>query len=158
MEPIKWEGETTIDLKTVTPQQVWPLIEDFCALDKFLPGLDKCYHVEGTPGKPGLIRCCESSHYSGGDVQYAKERLVMIDPSQMCVSYEILENNLGLKSYVATMKLFPINGDDEKGGCKFVWSFVCDPVVGFTHQGFCDAIMVVAKGMATRLEGDHFPQ
>ncbi|XP_057522514.1 lachrymatory-factor synthase-like [Amaranthus tricolor] len=154
--PPKWEGETTVEIKTLTPQQVWALISDFGSLDKVLPHLDKCSIVEGTPGEPGLTRCCESSLFSGGtQVQYAYEKLVKIDPSEMSLSYEITENNAGFKYYFSTMKLFPINGgDDGNIGTKFVWSFVCDPLDGFTQQVFCEAIQGLAQGMVKKLEGN----
>lgn len=153
-ESSKWEGEIIVELKTLTPQQVWPLIADFCSLDKLCPHLEKCYLVEGVLGEPGMIRCCESSNFGGeGAAKYAKERLLMIDPSNMCLSYDIVDNNAGFKSYVATMRLFPvINGDDGKCWCKFVWNFVADPVDGFTLEALLELLNGIAQAMAKKME------
>ncbi|KAK2661278.1 hypothetical protein Ddye_007811 [Dipteronia dyeriana] len=57
----------------------------------------------------------------------------MIDPIQRCLSYEMLDNTSGFKSYVATIKVLPINGDG-KIGCKIEWSFVVDPINGKTLE------------------------
>ncbi|XP_057522980.1 lachrymatory-factor synthase-like [Amaranthus tricolor] len=154
-EPILWEDEIIVELKTLTPQQVWPHFADFCSAHKLCPNVDNCYLVEGTPGVPGLIRCCESSIFSGGDVQFAKEKLLMIDPSNMCISYQVLENNVGFKYYVATIRLFPINGDDGRCRCKLVWSFVCDPVEGSTRESFCEAIKTMGLSLAQNLEENY---
>ncbi|KNA14432.1 hypothetical protein SOVF_106710 [Spinacia oleracea] len=169
-ESSKWEGETIVELK-LTPQQVWPLIaDDFCSLQKWFPHLENCYLVQGVQGEPGMVRCCESTQFGGdGSVRFAKERLLTIDPVQMCLSYDIVDNDVGFKSYVATMRLFPIEGggvgggggggeDDGKCvGCKFVWTFVADPVEGFTLEGLCELFKGIAHGMATKMEAA-FPQ
>ncbi|XP_021729196.1 lachrymatory-factor synthase-like [Chenopodium quinoa] len=156
-ESAKWEGETIVELK-LTPQQAWPLIADFCSLDKWFTHLEKCYLVEGELGEPGMVRCCESSKFGGdGVARFAKERLISIDPSQMCLSYEVLDNNAGFKSYVSTMRLFPSDGgddddDDGRSGCKFVWTFEADPVEGFTLEGLCEIFKAIAHGMVIKME------
>ena len=54
----------------------------------------------------------------------------MINPIERCISYEIMENNVGFKSYMATIEVLPINGDGQNG-CKIEWSFVADPIEGW---------------------------
>ncbi|KAL2940092.1 Lachrymatory-factor synthase [Bienertia sinuspersici] len=103
-----------------------------------------------------MIRCCESSQFPGGGIQWAKERLIMIDSSKMSLSYDIVDNNAGFNSYVATIRLFPINGDDDDGDgdekCKFVWSFVADPIQGFTQESLCEFFNGMVKTMGKKME------
>lgn len=67
---------------------------------------------------------------------WVKEKLIMIDPTKRCLTIEIIDNNMGFKSYVATMEVLPINGpgnddhDAHAAVCKIMWLFVCDPVEG----------------------------
>lgn len=71
-------------------------------------------------------------------INWATEKLLKIDPIQRCMSYEIVDNNMGFKSYVATVKVlsFPNNicGDGKSLGCMIEWECVCDPVEGWTLQ------------------------
>ncbi|PRQ20041.1 putative polyketide cyclase/dehydrase, START-like domain-containing protein [Rosa chinensis] len=115
-EKPKWGGQTSAKLKGSKEQEVWPLLADFCNMDKWFPGLHTCYQVGGVPGQPGLVRYCER----GTDettILWAKEKLLMIDPINQCMTYEIVDNNMGFESYVATMQLVPINNH----GCKIEW-------------------------------------
>ncbi|KAJ6862514.1 hypothetical protein NC652_039381 [Populus alba x Populus x berolinensis] len=63
-------------------------------------------------------------------ISWAKEKVLVINPIERCISYEIMENNAGFKSYVATIEVLPINGDGQNG-CKIEWSFVADPIEGW---------------------------
>ncbi|QCE16050.1 lachrymatory-factor synthase-like [Vigna unguiculata] len=138
---LKWEGKAMAELPDTDPQFTWNVFEDFCNLHKWIP-IETCYQVEGVSGQPGLIRYCANSTVEeeegvGDDAQktttikWAKEKLLQIDPVQRCLTYEVGENNIGFKSYVATIKVFPIN---HHRGSKIEWSFVCDPVQGWTFQ------------------------
>ncbi|KAJ6914964.1 hypothetical protein NC651_017062 [Populus alba x Populus x berolinensis] len=162
----KWEGKATVELRGPTADQVWPCLEDFCNLQKWLPRVDTCYRVEGELGQPGLVRCChfskvpsEGSHEDEENkVIWAKEKLIMINPSERCLSYEILENNAGFKSYVATMKALPINDGDGDGdgqhGCKIEWSFIADPIEGWPLEDFNSYINSSLQFMGKKMEQD----
>ncbi|KAJ6698043.1 LACHRYMATORY-FACTOR SYNTHASE [Salix purpurea] len=149
----KWEGKATAELKGPTADQVWPFFEDFCNLQKWLPGVDTCYQVEGEPGQPGLVRYCSSSTISSDrsheetQVKWVKEKLVMIDRIERCLSYEIIENNVGFKSYVATIKVLPIND-----GCKIEWSYVADPIEGWPVEDFNSYISSSLQFMGQKME------
>ncbi|OMO86670.1 Polyketide cyclase/dehydrase [Corchorus olitorius] len=125
----KWEGKATAELQGSEAEQIWALLADFCNIDKFFPNMDICERVEGSPGQPGLVRHCVSQD------KWANEKLLTIDPTNMCLSYAVLENNLGLNNYVATLKVLPtLQGDHHDAakpapaaGCKIEWSFVVDP-------------------------------
>ncbi|KAE8056626.1 hypothetical protein FH972_013380 [Carpinus fangiana] len=153
----KWEGKVSAVLANPTAQQVWLLLEDFCNLHKWLPSIDTCYQVDGVPGQPGLIRYCAATvtSSSGGrddgvTINWAKEKLLAIDPIKRCLSYEVVENNTGIKSYVATMIVLPIN-DDGGRGCKIEWSFVSDPIEGWRIEDLVSYLESNLQGMAKRM-------
>ncbi|XP_048436149.1 lachrymatory-factor synthase-like [Pyrus x bretschneideri] len=155
-ESRKWERKTTAVLKASAAEKVWPLLADFCNLHKIFPKLATCYQVEGVSGQQGLIRYCETPPTNPADestVKWVKEKLLMIDPIKRCISYEIIENNMGFHSYVATMQVVPTNDIDQDGayGCKIDWSVVCEPVDGWRSenlQEFLESnLQLVAKTM-----------
>ncbi|BFG18525.1 hypothetical protein CerSpe_047990 [Prunus speciosa] len=134
----KWEGKASADLKGSSAEQVWPLLADFCSLHKWFPNIDTCYQVDGVPGQPGLIRYCARAPIDNDEstIMWAKEKLLSLDPIQRCLSYEIIDSNLGFKSYVAVMQVVPTDGGDGSIGCKIEWSFVCDPIEGWGLNDF----------------------
>ncbi|XP_057440287.1 lachrymatory-factor synthase-like [Lotus japonicus] len=156
----KWEGKAVVEVAGVGAEVVWPVLEDFCNVHKWLP-LDFCYHVEGIQGQPGLIRYAGSSSIKGGAATdtataddttftWGKEKLLKMDPVQRCLSYEILDNNLGFKSYVATWKVL-----DAEIGCKIQWEFACEPVEGWSFQGLYSVIESCLKFMANKIQSLH---
>lgn len=169
IEKPKWEFKTSAGLATATVEQVWPLLEDFCNLHKWLPEtLHECYQVEGILGQqPGLTRYCTFSrtlpssdgHEAVTQTVYAYDRLLWIDPIKRCFSYDMLDNNMGMKTYVATLRLLPINDDDDDDdgklhacGCKIEWSFVCDPMEGWSFEDFSSFIAASLQTIAKNME------
>ncbi|KAL9230347.1 hypothetical protein vseg_005710 [Gypsophila vaccaria] len=157
----QWEGETRVDLQNTTPSQIWPLISNFCTFHKWAPHIKTCYLLHGLPGHPGTIRYCSTTTTTNkpcdddhDTAQWATERLLSIDPFNMCFSYEVVDSNVGFKGYVATIRLEELHDDHYRGGrgCRIVWSFVTDPVDGFTLEGFLGFIESIAKVMANRME------
>ncbi|KAK9683800.1 hypothetical protein RND81_10G165300 [Saponaria officinalis] len=127
-ETKKWEGETRVEIQKVRTKQVWPLISDFCSLHKWFPHVKTCYLLHGVPGQPGLIRYCGSTESPSEDTQWVTEKLLKMDTTKMCFSYEIVDNNAGFKTYVSTIRLESIDGPDGTSGCRIVWSFVARAV------------------------------
>ncbi|KAK3438336.1 hypothetical protein EUGRSUZ_C02973 [Eucalyptus grandis] len=122
-------------LKELTPDEVWPLLEDFCNLHKLLPPLDTCHRVEGINLAPVNGLHHDQRRLRPVEDPVGHERLLMMDPSEKCFSYEVLDNNIGLKSYVATIKVMPMNdGDGKMVGYMIEWSFVADPVEDWAVQ------------------------
>ncbi|KAJ0030549.1 hypothetical protein Pint_12861 [Pistacia integerrima] len=120
MEEDKWEGKASVEVERLTVDQVWCCLEDFCNIHKWFPHLDSCYQVEGEAGHPGLVRCVAStkpsSRFNEGSTsnsssRWTKEKLLMINPIDKCLSYEVLDNSNRVKFYVATVKLFPVDVD-----------------------------------------------
>ncbi|KAF8008066.1 hypothetical protein BT93_K1905 [Corymbia citriodora subsp. variegata] len=153
----RWEGKLTAELKGRTSDQVWPFLADFCNLHKLLPTLDTCHQVEGVPGQPGLVRYVASSTFGDDSepskIKWANERLLMMDPTDKCFSYEVLDNNLGIKSNVATIRVMPMNdGDGKMVGCTIEWSFVADPVEGWGFQDMRSFFDFCLQSMAKEIE------
>ncbi|XP_030452764.1 lachrymatory-factor synthase-like [Syzygium oleosum] len=153
----RWESKLIAELKGPTPGQVWPFLEDFCYLHKLLPTLDMCQQVEGVPGQPGLVRYVASTTFGDGSdpskIKWANERLIVMDPNDKCFSYEVLDNNIGLKSYVATIRVMPMNDQDDKMvGCMIEWSFVADPVEGWGGQDMMSFFDFCLQSMAKKIE------
>ncbi|KAL2340102.1 hypothetical protein Fmac_008042 [Flemingia macrophylla] len=133
----KWEGKAVVELPGTGAEEAWGALEDFCNLQKWFP-IDTCYRLEGVAGEPGLTRYCASD--VKGATMWAKEKLLAMDPIQRCLSYEIVENNIGFKSYVATFQVAPL----PNGGCKIEWGFLSDPIHGWTFQdlkGYVDSTL-----------------
>jgi hypothetical protein len=67
------------------------------------------------------------------------------------LSYEIVDSNIGFKSYVSTVKVVP-QGDDGQDGCVIEWSFNVDPVAGLVLDELVRKYKVGLQQMAERLE------
>ena len=151
----KWEGKAMVEVVGTGAEVAWAVLEDFCNIHKWI-SLDTCYQVDGILGQPGLIRYCASTveeavvgaQKTTTTIKWTKEKLLAIDPVQRCLSYEIVENNMGFKSYVATLKVLPMNGD----GCKIDWGFVCDPVEGWSFQDLKLYLESSLQSMAKKIE------
>ncbi|KAL8214562.1 hypothetical protein R6Q57_004011 [Mikania cordata] len=155
----KWEGKSTAELRNIRSDQLWPLLEDFCAFYKWFPALDseKCHHIEGAYGEPGLVRYCQftdqtsASLFGDTEARWCNEKLLSMDPVNRTLSYAVTENNLGFKSYVGNMKVV-----DIEGGCKIEWWFTSDPMEEIRLEdlkAFIESsLKIVAEGMKKELE------
>ncbi|XP_019184886.1 PREDICTED: lachrymatory-factor synthase-like [Ipomoea nil] len=164
-EESKWEGKATAELKGAKAQKVWEtLVEDFCAAHKWLPGIDTCHLVEGAKGEVGAVRYVGSTvpaSEEGGEakVNWCRERLVKVDHGGRSLSYQILDSNVGMKEYVATLTVLApaaaaaasSDGGDELG-CQIEWSYVSDPIVGMTREGFSGYVSFSLQAMAEKMD------
>ncbi|XP_010432645.1 PREDICTED: lachrymatory-factor synthase-like [Camelina sativa] len=147
----KWEGKHVAQVNGVTAEKVWSVFSDFCNIHEWFPALDTCYRVQGTDGEPGLVRYCASTKTKDEETtKWAKERLVKIDLIGRCLSYEILENNVGFKSYVSTVRVMPEDGDDQVS--RIEWSFVADPVDGWKKEDLESYVDFCLQHMAKKME------
>ncbi|RAL51176.1 unnamed protein product [Cuscuta campestris] len=159
LEELKWEGKSTAKCQGPKPHQVWSvLIDDFCDLHRWLPSLDRCHQVDGVKGEVGLVRYVASvDPADSGEEKKVKnwcnERLVSVDHRERCLSYQVLDNNMGIEGYVATLKVFPAaDGDGDDAGCRIEWSYVADPIVGMTGEEFFGFIASNLQGMVGTLQ------
>lgn len=147
----KWEGKSIANLKLAKVEQVWAIFEDFFNIHNWLPTIDTCHQVNA---EDEIVRYCAStatpSSSDDGEaiLKWCHERLLTIDKVERCLSYEALDNNIGIRSYVATFKVLP----SDNGGCKIVWSFVADPIDGLTLELFSGYVDSTLQGMAENIE------
>lgn len=156
MEPksnSKWEGKVCTKLTNATADQVWVLYKDFFNFHKWFPSLATCYGIHGTNGEPGCIRYCAGFSIPSNDgdnkpVSWSKERLTAVDDDERRLSYEIVDSNIGFKSYVSTVKIVP-QGDQ---GCMIEWSFTVDKVEGWVLDDLVKKYEVGLQRMVKRME------
>ncbi|KAI3945270.1 hypothetical protein MKX01_035031 [Papaver californicum] len=158
----KWEGKLQAKLEGPKADQVWIILQDFFNLHKWFPSLTTCYGIEGISGQPGCIRYCAGSSIPSSSsnngrhdddvigTNWSTERLVDIDSVQRSITYEIVDCNIGFKSYVSTMEVVPCNGD--KKGCLIEWSFVVDPIQGWKLETLISKFDSGLKRMASQIE------
>ncbi|KAG9449133.1 hypothetical protein H6P81_009098 [Aristolochia fimbriata] len=121
-----WTGEATAKVPGVPADKVWAFIDDYANVYKYLPSIDETTIASGEPGKVGCVRLCKGSPLPGSEERtFTHEKLVAYDPENYTLSYEVMDNNIGFKDYVATLKVLP-----EEDGCCVKWSFVTPPMSG----------------------------
>ncbi|XP_052210462.1 lachrymatory-factor synthase-like [Diospyros lotus] len=156
MEP-KWTWKMSTSLMRANAGQIWPLVKDFFNIHKWFPGVPTGYGVHGTNGEVGCVRFnagFQIPAFDGGDVSWSKERLTVVDPIQRLISYEILDGNIGFKSYVSTIKVLPLPGAGEGEGCVIEWSVAVDPVPGWKMADLVKKYESGFQVMAKKMEDD----
>lgn len=153
----KWEGKVSTRLSKASADQVWPLFLDFFNLHKWFPSLATCYGVHGTNGEPGCIRYCSGFSISSGgskgnspQVSWSTERLTSVDHVQRSLSYEIVDSNIGFKSYVSKVQIVP-DGENQSG-CVIEWCFTVDPVEGRALEDLVEKYDLGLQLMTKRME------
>lgn len=99
-----WKVKPVPSSKARNLIDVWPPLANFCNMDKWFPNLHTCYQVDGVSGQPGLVRYCKAGR-DKTTIKWGKEKLLVIIAIKRRRSYEIVDNNMGFKSYVATMQV-----------------------------------------------------
>ncbi|KAK2991820.1 hypothetical protein RJ640_006380 [Escallonia rubra] len=151
----KWDGKAAAKLTGATAEQVWPLLEDFCSFHKWLPSIDTCHQVEGVQGQPGLVRYCASTvppsdSGNAATTLWCHEKLMAIDAAGRRLTYEVVDNNMGFKQYLSTIKVSPVEGDD-KPSCEMEWSFVADPIEGWKFEDLLYYVESSLQAMAEKM-------
>ncbi|KAJ0083333.1 hypothetical protein Patl1_30045 [Pistacia atlantica] len=73
-----------------------------------------------------------ASNENSPQASWSTERLISVDHVQRSLSYEIVDNNIGFKSYVSTVKIVPEDNEGEnQSGCVIEWGFTVDPMEGW---------------------------
>lgn len=91
------------------------------------PRLEVCELLEGKEGIPGCVRYC-----GGKSKHWAKEKLLRWDEHNREYTYSVLESNLGLEEYIATLAV----SQGEDGGAIMRWSFEVNPLQGQDEEDF----------------------
>ena len=152
---IKWEVKVSTVLKEASADQIWGFYGDFFNFHKWFPGLASCYGVHGANGEPGCIRYCGGFSIKSEDgkdsVSWSKEKLTAVDPIQRSLTYEIVDCNIGFKSYESTVKITP-SGSDTESGCRIDWSIKVDPVKGWVLEDLVKKFEAGLDRAARRME------
>ncbi|XP_041019270.1 uncharacterized protein LOC121261138 [Juglans microcarpa x Juglans regia] len=154
----QWVKNLTAELKIATAEEAWPFLEDYSNLQKYAPDvIDSSQLIEGIPNQPGVVRCCAATATKvwDGSMQSKKlwvhEKLNKIDPIKKSLSYNVTENNVGIKTLEGTCSAYPIS-KESKQGCKLQWSFVADPIPGWEQDEFASFIQTMLTSMAKNIE------
>ncbi|KAK2981505.1 hypothetical protein RJ640_030967 [Escallonia rubra] len=80
-------------------------------------GADSSIMLNLPSKQQGLVRYCTSTLPSDGGnaatTLWCHEMLVAVDAAGRRLTYEVVDNNMGFKQYLSTIKLSPIDGDDK---------------------------------------------
>ncbi|TKY58303.1 Lachrymatory-factor synthase [Spatholobus suberectus] len=150
----RWEGKVSAKLRNTTKEQAWPLVKDFFNLHKRFPTLNTCYGIHGSNGEPGCIRYCVGSSIpsnSSESVSWSKERLVAVDDVNLSLKYEMVDSNIGFRSYESTIKVL---SNDDSNGCMLEWSFAVDPMEGLVLEDLARKYDVGLQLMAQKMEDE----
>ncbi|XP_038886400.1 lachrymatory-factor synthase [Benincasa hispida] len=150
----KWEGRVAEALTVAAADQTWPMIKDFFNFHKWFPTLANCYGLSGINGEVGCVRFCSGFSIPSTDgsdrvVSWSKERLVEIDDERRRICYEIVDSNIGFKSYAATIEVAEGGGSSS---CVIEWRFEVEAVEGLTVDDLVKKYQVGLSSMAKRMD------
>ena len=101
---------------------VWRIIRDFNALPDWHPLIASSRIEDGRSGdQVGCVRAFELK-----DGARLREQLMGLSDYDYCCTYSILESEMGVSNYIATLKLTPIT-DGNRTFAEWSASFDCDP-------------------------------
>jgi len=102
--------------------KVWGAIRDFDALPKWHPVIKDSRIEGGLPSdRVGCIR--NFNLRDGGNI---REQLLTLSDFDYSFTYSILESPLGVRNYIATLKLMPIT-DGDRTFAEWTAEFDCEP-------------------------------
>jgi hypothetical protein len=152
----EWEGAVEALLPSTPAAAAWPHLASFCALHRYMSGVDVCERVAGEDGRPGCVRYVASHAEPAGkeeqeqpEAKWAHEELLELDDAARRLSYAVIGGNMGFGRYVATMT---VAEEAETAGCRIVWEFECEPVQGWSRDGLVGYLQDAVKGIAGRIE------
>jgi len=153
----QWRGAVEAALPSTPASAAWPHIASFCALHRYLPGIDVCELAAGEDGRPGCVRYVASLQApAAGDggagrevASWAREELLEIDGGARRLAYAVVGSSMGFGRYVGSMAVVE---DEAAGGCRLVWAFECEPVQGWSLDGLLGYLDGGVKAIAARIE------
>lgn len=103
-------------------ERVWSRIRDFNGLPSWVPVVAES-RIEG--GQPAdKVGCVRSFRLKDGGA--LRERLLTLSDYDYTCSYSILESPMGVRDYVATLKLSPVT-DGDRTFAEWSAEFECEP-------------------------------
>ncbi|KAL5202935.1 hypothetical protein ABZP36_013887 [Zizania latifolia] len=139
----QWEGAVEAWLPSTPAAAAWLHIASFCALHRYLPGIDVCERVAGEDDLPGCVRYVAShppppapptpatqeeqgdqdGQGEGDDAAaaaadvvelWAREELLEKDDARRRLVYAVVGSNMGFGRYVGTMRVVADEEDREE--------------------------------------------
>ncbi|MCO5588807.1 hypothetical protein L7F22_042767 [Adiantum nelumboides] len=166
-------------------ERVWGVVSQFCSAEAWLVGLDTCEKVEGEERIAGCVRLCKgSSDFSAGGLiasgavppagaggtgewtpavvaaqapkNWSRERLLRLDDSEMLLSYEVLDSNLGLRGYSAHLQVVNAGTSSSSPSelyscCTLRWTAQMDPVPFTSKDRLSDLLRQVFRRNVQKL-------
>lgn len=103
-------------------ERVWDEIRDFNGLPRWHPGIKESRIEGGAPAdKVGCVR--DFTLHDGGRI---REKLLALSDWEYSCTYSILESPMGVRDYIATLKLTPIT-DGDRTFAEWTAEFDCAP-------------------------------
>lgn len=119
-----------------TPESVWALVGEFCAIKDWHPAVVECEQVDEGGDTFRILTL--------GDGGKIKEKLT--DKDDTSYSYEIIESPLPVKNYSAKLD---IDEDDEDNVVEIEWEAEFDPADGVEEAKAIEVITgIFADGLA----------
>jgi len=102
--------------------RVWDQIRDFNGLPKWHPGITES-RIEGNQAgdRIGAVRTIRTR-----DGAAIREKLLALSDYEFSCTYSILESQLGVSNYMATIRLVPVT-DGNRTFCEWTADFDCEP-------------------------------
>ncbi len=115
---------------------VWQVIRDFNALPDWHPLIASSRIEEGRSGdQVGCVRAFELK-----DGARLREQLMGLSDYDYCCTYSIVESEMGVSNYIATLKLTPIT-DGNRTFAEWSASFDCPP------EAESDLVSTIGEGV-----------
>eukprot|EP00250_Pteridium_aquilinum_P006154 c16126_g1_i1 orf=190-981(-) len=140
---------------TASVDDTWELASKFFGLKLWIPGLQVCDKIKGEEGTPGCIRYCASAINASDNessprrLVWVKEELLAWNPVTKEYSYTILDSNLGLENYKATISVSDPCHDRR---ALVTWNVEFNPVHGRNEEEFLRYIRRLLERNITSLE------
>jgi hypothetical protein len=126
---VKVYTSTVIDAPA---ERVWATVRDFDALPAWTPFVAESRIEGGLPSDK--VGCIRNFRLKDGGV--IRERLLALSDYDYQCTYAILESPMGVRDYIATLKLSPVT-DGNRTFAEWSAEFDCDPG---REAALCDQI------------------
>ncbi|MCO5569292.1 hypothetical protein L7F22_023004 [Adiantum nelumboides] len=125
IENRKWKGglKATMD---IAAGRVWEMMQDFGGIQKWAL-IAESKLVQGLPNVEGCVRFCKSMLRNAlGEDLWVEERLLVFDSKERFMSYAVVDCNMDMHGYIATIRV--LEGGPHSSIVE--WLFELDPTHG----------------------------
>lgn len=141
----RWQGGLRARM-AIKASKVWEMVGDFCGIHMWAPSLESCKLVQGHPNEEGCVRYCEGKRKSPqGEPMWVKEELLILDCEKLLQSYKVIDSNMDLQGYSATIRVLECENDCA----EIEWFFELNPIIGKDEN---QAITFMTLSMASKIQ------